>query len=100
MTLYTDRPQPGFYKTKLVKGGPWVPVRIWWEYPVDPHTGETLDRSPTLRCEKNGEAADPWATWMWCADKPITEEEYQIMRGFPTDNPRAPINLDKMPPVF
>jgi hypothetical protein len=31
---YMDVPQPGFYRLKLVKRGPWVPARIWVPCPI------------------------------------------------------------------
>ncbi len=40
-----DRPtsSPGFYKARLVRGGPWVPVKTWYEDgDRDPETGELL----------------------------------------------------------
>lgn len=28
LTARSDQPQPGFYRTRLTRGGPWVPARI------------------------------------------------------------------------
>jgi hypothetical protein len=100
-TYVLDKPEVGFYRTKLCKGGPWVPVRIFLQHPTDPLTGEVLtERSPTLMAEKNGEPTDPHAVWAWCCDKPISADEYEVMRGFPVENPTKPIDLNKLPTIF
>jgi hypothetical protein len=95
--LYVDRPQAGFYKTKLVKGGPWVGVRIWWDYPIDPVTGETMDRSPVLKAETAGKPSDPYEIWTWCAGRPITETEYRDMRPV---EPEQAVDFNSSNPVF
>ncbi len=41
-----DRPRPGYFKLRLIKGGPYVPARLWLSPPRDPLTGEMLDRIP------------------------------------------------------
>lgn len=38
-----------YFKARLVKNGPWVPMKLWWGVSKDPLTGEKLDRSPTQR---------------------------------------------------
>lgn len=35
-----------------------VPARTWWELPLDPLTGEPLDRSPKFRAVVGGVEAD------------------------------------------
>lgn len=85
--LRVDRPVPGFYKTKMIRNGPWVPVRIWIE------DGET-------KAERNGRPIHAQSVWIFCASNPITEEQFDVMRGFPVEDPHAPIDLNKMPPVF
>jgi hypothetical protein len=99
-TYVLDRPEEGYYRTKLARGAPWVPVRIWREQPRDPVTGEEMDRSPILKAEKNGQPCDPHEVWAWCCDKPITKDEYEVMRGFPVEHPTKPIDLNKLPTIF
>jgi hypothetical protein len=60
----------------LVKGGVMCPVRVWEGPPVDPGTGEVLDRSPRWQAEVNGEEADIDRVWPWCARRPISAKEY------------------------
>lgn len=85
--LRVDRPMPGYYQTRMVRNGPWVPVRIWIE------DGE-------LQAERNGRPISPQAVWVFCSGNPINEEQYQVMCGFPVDDPHTPIDLNKMPTIF
>lgn len=73
-----DDPKPGFFRRRLVKGGPFVPVRIWLEQPTDAETGELIDDA-VLRCIVDGRDADPVDQWSYCCDQPITEQEYDYM---------------------
>ena len=69
-------PECGWFKTKLVKGGPWVPVRIWCEREVCPLTGELL--SPEiLRCEADGQRRNPERLWTFLT--PIPRAEYDAL---------------------
>lgn len=48
--------EPTYYRTRIVKGGPIVGLKIWHGYPIDPDTGEVLTERPALwRAEVNGE---------------------------------------------
>jgi len=48
-------PVPGFYRIRLVRGGPWVGARITYGPPLDPIDGEELDRSPRWNAFIDGE---------------------------------------------
>lgn len=89
-----NEPQPGFYRRRLVRGGPWVPVRIWFGAPFDPVTREPLDRSWRLRGEVAGRQEDPADHWLHCAEHPVSEAEYRYMAGLATwaeeHDPAAP----------
>lgn len=52
--IYDWEPTPGWYRTRFVKGGPAVPVRVWCERDIDPETGELADDERIL-CEIDGE---------------------------------------------
>ena len=106
-----DEPQAGFYKTKMVRGGPWVPVRLWYGEPLDPETGERLDRSPRWQCLVGQDWRDPFATWPRCCDRPISADEYRFLiddadwcKKFapqePPANPGAAIDLNRIDPIF
>lgn len=82
--LIVDQPQEGFYRTRLVRGGPYVPVHIWYGPPHDPETGEVLDRSHRWQALRNGQECDAAEVWNWCAGNPITEAEYRHMLAVKT----------------
>jgi hypothetical protein len=42
-----NRPLPGLYRRRLVKGGPWQPVKLFLDPAVD-HEGRRADRAPLL----------------------------------------------------
>jgi len=100
-------PQCGWYKRKLVKGGVFVPARIWMFQEVDPATGELLS-DELLQCEVNGSFADPEDAWSWICGNPITEAEFKYLtarisyavRNEPEDpfaDARKAIDMNKTP---
>ena len=76
-----DAPIAGFYKSRQVRNGPFVPVRIWFGPSRDPITGELLDRSPCWHAEQRGVEIELARVWPWCARNPIDEREYNYMIG-------------------
>ena len=67
-------PQCGWYKCRLVKGGPWVPVRIYVEQDIDPETGDLIC-DERLSIEIEGlDRGDPAKHWSYLT--PITREEF------------------------
>lgn len=68
-------PECGWFKTKLVKGGAWVPVRIWVE-PVTDENGE-LTEPEILKCSVGSEMKDPARIWTYLT--PITKEDYDAL---------------------
>ena len=109
--MLVNDPLDGFYRTKLVKGGPWVPVRIWTEDGDRcEETGELLS-DQIIRCRVGGQDSDPFAVWTYCAGSPITEAEYDFMLANaewcrdhapeePEANPRQAVDIDDLPPIF
>lgn len=105
-----DQPHAGFFQRRLVKGGPFVPARIWLHQDIG-DDGELLD-DEVLRCEINGEPADADEAWSYLCSAPISEAQFNYMtaRGqwasfyAPTEaaaNPRRPIDWNSMqPPAF
>lgn len=102
-----DQPVPGRYRRRLVKGGPWVPVLIFVPCPIDPYTGEQLDRSRRLLCLVGEDWADAWEQWTWVAGQPISRIDYDLMiaqaawdRTYaplsPGANPRLPVDLSQL----
>lgn len=104
-------PIAGFYKSRMVRGGPWVPIRIWNGPPKDPLTGEELDRSWRWQAERLGREIDVFTVWPYCAMHSITREEYDFLLADhkwavehapdePAANPKTPINHLKIKPIF
>ncbi len=75
LAVHADEPQCGWYRTRRVRGGPWIPARIFLERTIDPETGELAD-DERLVCEVGGVRRDPWAAWQSLAKRPITRAEY------------------------
>jgi hypothetical protein len=76
-----DEPHCGWYLTRVVKGGPFCPARIFLEQEVSDE-GELLS-DEVLKCEINGQPRDAYEVWIWLASEPITEAEfnYMVKRG-------------------
>lgn len=103
-------PECGWYKRRLVKGGIFVPARIWMEQTVD-DAGELVE-DERLMCEVNGNYCDADEEWLHLANHPITEAEYTYMHALrrhvawhepdhPAANPRQPVNWRTAPiPTF
>lgn len=96
--IHGDVPECGWYKRRLVKGGPWVPVRIWIERDIDPETGE-LTNPERLVCDENGTPRDPMSVWTHLT--PISREDYEAMLFRPAipfgTDPKQPIDLTRSP---
>lgn len=103
----TGEPECGWFKRKLVKGGPFVPARIWLDQWIDEATGELLD-DERLQCEVNGQYADAEEQWPWLCGNVITEAEYNYLTARnayaawyspdePAANPRQAIDWLKVP---
>lgn len=115
MTRAVDEPRPGFFRIRLVKGGPWVAARIEHRPSRDPLTGELLDRSPLWRVTIAGEelpaSPDPLRAGVfrvWHSGQPISESEYRYLTArrehairyepdLPEAAPRERIDLLSMP---
>lgn len=79
---HEDDPQCGFYKTRVVRGGPWVGVAIWLEQDIDPETGE-LTAPETFAAICNGQNRRPdWIRRNWTYFRPISAADYDALIGF------------------
>ena len=102
-----DSPQPGWYLGRMVRGGPFVPCRIYLEQEIDDETGELLG-DETLKCEMNGRPRGVYEQWIWLAGEPITEAAYNHLKTLaewaktwnptePIANPYSPVNWSMVP---
>lgn len=69
-------PEAGWFKTRLVTGGPWVAAKIWIEREIDPATGD-LAAPEVYRCEVDGERRDPARMWTYLT--PISKADYEAL---------------------
>jgi hypothetical protein len=104
-------PECGWFKTRLVRGGPWVAAKIWLEAETDAKTGELMGPEE-MRCEVNGGYKDAGEWWDRLAGHPISEKDYQYLvdlrnyavnhaPGEPLANPRRPVDWLKTDlPIF
>jgi len=74
-----SEPEAGFFRYRLVSGGVIGGVRIWYGPPLDPVTGEEMDRSWRWQAEFDGEPVDLDRVWPDCVGRPISEDEYRAL---------------------
>lgn len=76
----------GWYKTRLIKQGPWVPVRIFVDRDIDPITGELMDDERLLIEVEGIVKGDPLDRWTWLT--PISRKEYMHLMDYRLRDPR------------
>jgi len=105
-------PTAGFYKMRMVRGGAPAGVRIFYGPPIDPLTGEEMDRSLRWQAEVNGIIDELERVWPGCMREPIDAAEYRFMCDAsahardtdarnPMGQPRKRVEWDSAtPPLF
>lgn len=76
-----DTPKPGFYKTRLTQGGPFVPARVWMNEPEYDEAGDLMG-DVGLMMEIDGKFINGQymeEKWLWMYGNPITKPEYDFM---------------------
>jgi hypothetical protein len=58
-----ETPNAGYYRMQLRSGGAMCGIRIWFGQPLDPVTGEAMDRSLRWQAECNGEYIEIDQVW-------------------------------------
>lgn len=79
------QPVAGYYRMKLVRGGPFVGIRIWHGAPREPWTGDIMDRAPCWNAQANGEWIDFERVWPVCTADPIDEATYRELCALKRD---------------
>lgn len=74
--IHDGIPECGWYRTTLVKGGPYVPVEIRVEREIDLGTGE-LTEPERLVAIVDGDRRDPCGIWTYLT--PITRAEHSAL---------------------
>ena len=100
-------PQPGLFRIRLVRNGPWVAARILHEPDSDPVTGEEMDRSWLWSAEINGSLIAPPSPSplhagvfrIWGFGRSIENTEYLRLLGN-QDTPDRPLDLHAKAPLF
>lgn len=106
-------PECGWFKRKMVRGGPWMAARIWVEIhdqPIDKETGELAgDERLLWRCTVGGVERDPVDEWFNLCQRPIDVDEFDYLTRLqryaknveprePLATPKEPIDLGRAPP--
>jgi hypothetical protein len=63
----------------MTRGGPLVGVRLWYGAPLDPATGDEMDRMWRWNAQANGDWVDLERVWPKCAGDPISADEYAYL---------------------
>lgn len=95
VAIKDGEPQPGYYQTKTMRGGPWVPARIWIEREIG-DDGEQVNPD-RYRCLIGANEADPVDRWVWLSAYPISLADYKKLRE---QSIPATATLSTMPPLF
>lgn len=101
----THEPHCGFFRRRLVRGGPWVPACIW----LDQNVGEDgeLMAPETFLCVVGDATEDAEEQWTYLCANPISESEYRFLmadrlwaityaRDEPSANPGKAIDFNKI----
>lgn len=75
---HPDLPQCGWFKRRMVRGGVFVPARIWLYSPIDIGSQELVD-DEVLLCEVDGQRADAVEQWSYLCGHPISEAEFAYL---------------------
>lgn len=73
--IWESHPQCGFFLTRLVARGAYVPGSIWVEQIIDPETGDLI-ADERYRAEILGEEVEPVDAWLWLSKRPICKLFY------------------------
>lgn len=113
-------PEPGYFKLRRVRGGPWVPAIIWRPCPlIMPEPLEATpapeewccptERSRVLRARIGDQEASP--DDVWASGRRISPKEYALRLAVrtwaltyapaqPEANERQPVDLKTLPSLF
>lgn len=97
--LDPDIPETGFYRIRLVKGGPYCALRIWLGHGIDPATNEEVqERGFRWQCSLNGQRVPFERYWPGCARDQISEDEHdRLVAASRTMDPASPFYDSKRP---
>lgn len=80
--LDVETPVAGFYRVRIGAETVAVGVRLWFGAPLDPVTGEELDRGWRWQAQADdGSFLEFERVWPACARDPITEDSFNARRA-------------------
>ncbi len=111
MKTYSDGPQAGYFRVRLVRKGPWVAARVWLDDDrFEPGNPENrLDRSPIWRAEIGGREVEVERVGPYAQSIEFSEYRYLLANAdhaakyrpaSPEANPNQGVDLNSMPPIF
>lgn len=77
--VHDGDPQPGFYRKRKFKAGPWVPVAIWFN-----------DAEGMMLATADGAFTEADDVWSWVCKNPVSHEDFMTAvagGGWPDDIP-------------
>ena len=74
--VHDGQPEAGWFKTRLVRGGPWVPVEIRVEREIDIESGELLGPE-RLICICDGQRRNAASLWTYLI--PLSREDHRAL---------------------
>src|SRR5512141_1310070 len=90
--IHENDPQPGYYRMRSSRGGPWLPVAIW------------RDSDGSLKALRDGAPADAQDLWTWCCRYPVAYETYLAVaehgKEWPDQVPSIGHNSSGASPTF
>lgn len=73
------QPTAGYYRMSLVSGGHAVGICIWYGAPLDPLTGEEIDRGHRWQATANRVPIDLDRVWPACGRSPVDQAEHDYL---------------------
>ena len=115
-----DSPEPGYFRMRLVRHGPFVACRIWRCCSCTVNGGDeneqhdwraTCDRFPPLTATVNGEDQPGMVRRVWTYGRAVDAATYRLMvdranwdkqyaPAAPAANPDKPLDINTIPPLF
>lgn len=74
-----EEPVAGLYALRLRRNAVRSAIKVWHGPPVDPDTGEEMDRAPRWQATANNRPIDLDRVWPVCAKEPISQADYDYL---------------------
>ena len=91
-----DEPEPGLFKTRMVRGGPFVAARIIYDAPL---WSAEIDGRPCGAADPDPAHADGVFS-IWTYGARVTEAEFNVLLGRDPHPATKPIDMNAIPTMF